>query len=168
MVYLHQAFDGNTDGNHKKENVFATPIIGRYLRIYPLRWGQRIAMRVEVFGCEYGKKTTNLRFVCRVTHIFNIHTEQQRAYFNGKGMIALDYSLVPIASFQDNIRFRFKTEQPDGTLLYSTGSQGDYIALMLNQNRMVLNLDLGTGYFPGDIWFRINRRFFQALSLKLQ
>lgn len=43
------------------------------------------------------------------------------------------------------IRFRFKTTNSNGLVLYSRGTQGDYIALQLRDNRMVLNMDLGSG-----------------------
>ncbi|KAL7638819.1 UNVERIFIED_CONTAM: hypothetical protein RMT77_010353 [Armadillidium vulgare] len=120
---ISQAFEGNIDGNRKKENIFTTPIIARYLRILPLRWGERISMRVEVYGCQYERETVS---------------------FNKNSLMTLDYRRVPIASYEDNIRFRFKTVNPNAILLYSRGSQGDYFAVQLIENRMILNIDLGS------------------------
>ncbi|KAF4517229.1 hypothetical protein B566_EDAN005283 [Ephemera danica] len=45
----------------------------------------------------------------------------------------------------ETIRFRFKTNNADGVLIYARGSQGDYIVLQLKDNRMLLSLDLGSG-----------------------
>lgn len=50
----------------------------------------------------------------------------------------------PISSSRESIRFRFKTIAANGILLYSRGTQGDYFALQLKENRMVLNIDLGS------------------------
>lgn len=38
-----------------------------------------------------------------------------------------------------------KTSQANGVILYSRGTQGDYLALQLRDNRMLLNIDLGSG-----------------------
>lgn len=46
---------------------------------------------------------------------------------------------------QESIRFRFKTSVANGIILYSRGTQGDYIALQMKENRLILNLDLGSG-----------------------
>lgn len=66
-------------------------------------------------------------------------------YFNGTGMVRYDLLREPISSIQDSIKFRFKTSFHSGIILYSRGTQGDYIALQLKDNRMVLNIDLGSG-----------------------
>ena len=42
---------------------------------------------------------------------------------------------------------RFKTNSENGVILYSRGSQGDYIALQLVENRLLLNINLG--HVPG-------------------
>lgn len=51
----------------------------------------------------------------------------------------------PIETDRHSIRFRFKTNIADGVLMYSRGTQGDFIALQLRDNRMLLNIDLGSG-----------------------
>lgn len=51
----------------------------------------------------------------------------------------------PISSTRDSIKLRFKTSNANGIVLYSRGTQGDYLALQLQDNRMVLNIDLGSG-----------------------
>lgn len=57
----------------------------------------------------------------------------------------MDLLREPIETDRHNIQFRFKTNNADGVLMYSRGTQGDYIALQLRDNRMLLNLDLGSG-----------------------
>lgn len=66
-------------------------------------------------------------------------------YFNGTALLSVDLMRDPIAALRESIRFRFKTTWPNGVVLYSRGTQGDYIALQLRDNRMLLNIDLGSG-----------------------
>jgi hypothetical protein len=40
-------------------------------------------------------------------------------------------------------QFRFKTNRENGILLYSRGSLGDYLALQLVENRLLLSVSLG-------------------------
>ena len=47
-------FKGNSDGNAIHYNIFEVPIIAQWIRINPTRWHDRISMRVELYGCEYG------------------------------------------------------------------------------------------------------------------
>lgn len=65
--------------------------------------------------------------------------------FNGSSLIRMDLLREPIETDRHFIRFRFKTNNADGVLMYSRGTQGDYIALQLRDNRMLLNIDLGSG-----------------------
>lgn len=66
-------------------------------------------------------------------------------HFNGSSLARVDLLRDPIASLYESIRFRFKTAYANGIVLYSRGTQGDYIALQLKDNRMILNIDLGSG-----------------------
>lgn len=68
-------------------------------------------------------------------------------YFNGTALLKTDLLRDPIYSSRESIRFRFKTSTANGILLYSKGTQGDYIALQLRDNRMLLNIDLGKLHF---------------------
>ena len=81
---------------------------------FTIRWADRISMRVELYGCEY---------IPDVLH------------FNGQSMIKRDMSSHPVASLRDTLRLRFKTNHENGVLFYSKGSQGDYMALQLVENR---------------------------------
>ncbi|KAK7074570.1 putative band 4.1 ues' binding motif, partial [Halocaridina rubra] len=117
------AFPGNADGNTVVTNLFDTPIIARYIRVRPTRWRDRISMRLELYGCKYTRHSVS---------------------FRGNSMIVMDYERFPIASMRDHFRFRFRTTHPDAMMIYGRGSQGDYLALQLVQNRMVLNINLGS------------------------
>lgn len=48
-------FKGNKDGDTVQKNEFEVPIIAQWIRINPTRWRDRISMRVELYGCDYGK-----------------------------------------------------------------------------------------------------------------
>lgn len=50
-------FKGNVDADTIKYNVFEVPIIAQWVRINPTRWRDRISLRAELYGCEYGKCT---------------------------------------------------------------------------------------------------------------
>ncbi|CAH2071974.1 unnamed protein product, partial [Iphiclides podalirius] len=117
-------FEGNHDGNTVKKNEFEVPIIAQYIRINPMRWRDKISMRVEIYGCDYVADTL---------------------YFNGSSLVRMDLLRAPVSASREAVRFRFKTSAASGTLLYSRGTQGDYIALQLRDNRLVLNIDLGSG-----------------------
>ncbi|XP_049821647.1 neurexin-4 isoform X1 [Aethina tumida] len=119
-----EMFRGNSDGDSVYKNEFEVPIIAQWIRINPTRWRDRISMRVELFGCEY---------------------EADDMYFNGTSLLRLDLLRDPVSASRESIRFRFKTTAPNGVMLYSRGTQGDYIALQLRENRMLLNIDLGSG-----------------------
>lgn len=58
-------------------------------------------------------------------------------------MVKMDLLRDPISASREVIRFRFKTSTASGALMYSRGTQGDYLALQLRDNRLVLNIDLG-------------------------
>lgn len=114
-------FTGNSDGDSIKKNKFDSPIIAQWIKINPTRWRDRISMRVELYGCDYVSESVN---------------------FNGQSYIAKKL-FDPITSESDTIRFRFRTNHADGLILYSRGTQGDFIALQLLNNQMLLNIDLG-------------------------
>lgn len=57
----------------------------------------------------------------------------------------MDLLREPIETDRHSIRFRFKTNNADGILMYSRGTQGDFIAVQLRDNKMLLNIDLGAG-----------------------
>lgn len=66
-----------------------------------------------------------------------------KLYFNGDSLVRVDLLRDPISAYRESIRFRLKTSQANGVILYSRGTQGDYLALQLRDNRMLLNIDLG-------------------------
>lgn len=117
-------FKGNSDGDSIHYNVFEVPIIAQWVRVNPTRWNDRISLRVELYGCDY---------------------YAENLYFNGTSLVRYNLLREPITSTRESIRFRFKTSSANGILLYSRGTQGDYMALQLKENRMILNMDLGSG-----------------------
>lgn len=68
-------------------------------------------------------------------------TNNDNRYFNGSSLARLDLLRDPISALRETIRFRFKTTHLNGVLLYSCGTQGDYIAIQLKENRLVLNIN---------------------------
>ncbi|XP_026674787.1 neurexin-4 isoform X1 [Ceratina calcarata] len=121
---VDEMFKGNIDGDTIKLNKFEVPIIAQWVRINPTRWRDRISLRIELYGCSY------------VSDVLS---------FNGSSLLRYDLLREPIETDRHFIRFRFKTNNADGIIMYSRGTQGDYIALQLKDNRMVLNIDLGSG-----------------------
>ena len=115
-------FDANYDGFHEARTSFDQPIIAQYIRINPTRWADKIALRVELYGCQY---------------------IADRLFFDGKSMLRRELRRHPISSRRDVIRFRFKTNDENGVLLYAKGTQEDYFALQLVENRLLLNINLG-------------------------
>nr|CAD7425131.1 unnamed protein product [Timema monikensis] len=119
-----EMFKGNINGDSIRKNSFEVPIIAQWVRINPTRWRDRISLRVELYGCDY--IADNL-------------------YFNGTALVRMDLMRDPISATRESIRFRLKTTAANGVLIYSRGTQGDYVALQLRDNRLLLNIDLGAG-----------------------
>lgn len=116
-------FKGNDNGDDVKHNVFDVPIIAQWVRVNPTRWNDRISLRVELYGCDYYAETV---------------------YFNGSSLLSLDLLREPISASRETLQFRFKTSHANGILMYSKGTQGDFFALQLYENRMILNINLGS------------------------
>lgn len=56
----------------------------------------------------------------------------------------MNLDLRPIDSSLDDVfRFRFRTNEANGNILYGTGIQGDLMALQLIDNKLLLTIDLG-------------------------
>ncbi|XP_065554063.1 discoidin, CUB and LCCL domain-containing protein 1-like [Lathamus discolor] len=47
-----KVFEGNTDSHGEVSNAFIPPIVGRYVRVTPQSWHQRVAMKVALLGCQ--------------------------------------------------------------------------------------------------------------------
>uniref|UniRef100_A0A8D8V989 Neurexin-4 n=2 Tax=Cacopsylla melanoneura TaxID=428564 RepID=A0A8D8V989_9HEMI len=117
-------FKGNVNGDTIRRNIFEVPVIAQWIRINPTRWRDRISMRVELYGCNY---------------------VSENLFFNGSSLVRWNLREWPIAAARESIRFRLKTNVDNGVLMYSRGTQGDFFALQLRDNRLLLNLDLGSG-----------------------
>jgi len=48
-------FEGNLNDNDVVMNTLPYEIVARYIRINPQRWDRFISMRVEFYGCRFGK-----------------------------------------------------------------------------------------------------------------
>uniref|UniRef100_F7GLX8 Milk fat globule EGF and factor V/VIII domain containing n=1 Tax=Callithrix jacchus TaxID=9483 RepID=F7GLX8_CALJA len=46
-----QIFPGNWDNHSHKKNLFETPVVARYVRVLPVAWHNRVALRLELLGC---------------------------------------------------------------------------------------------------------------------
>lgn len=52
LLFSFQIFPGNSDNNVHKKNIFEPPFYGRYVRILPWEWHERITLRIELLGCD--------------------------------------------------------------------------------------------------------------------
>ncbi|XP_038622278.1 discoidin, CUB and LCCL domain-containing protein 2 isoform X2 [Tachyglossus aculeatus] len=52
-VEQDKIFQGNTDYHQDVRNNFIPPIIARFVRVNPVQWHQKIAMKVELLGCQF-------------------------------------------------------------------------------------------------------------------
>uniref|UniRef100_A0ACB8FS74 Uncharacterized protein n=1 Tax=Sphaerodactylus townsendi TaxID=933632 RepID=A0ACB8FS74_9SAUR len=50
-----KVFEGNSDSHQEVSNTFIPPILARYLRIKPHSWNQRVALKVELLGCQVAR-----------------------------------------------------------------------------------------------------------------
>lgn len=51
MFYFLQFFKGNDDENTPQSNMFDCPVIAKCIRVNPLEWSNRIALRFDLTGC---------------------------------------------------------------------------------------------------------------------
>ncbi|XP_053421727.1 discoidin, CUB and LCCL domain-containing protein 2 isoform X3 [Nycticebus coucang] len=52
-VEQEKIFQGNKDYHQDVRNNFLPPIIARFIRVNPTQWQQKIAMKVELLGCQF-------------------------------------------------------------------------------------------------------------------
>lgn len=55
-------FQGNTNYLHEVRNNFIPPIKARFVRINPASWHQRIALKLELFGCQVPEVRTSVLY----------------------------------------------------------------------------------------------------------
>ncbi|CAL8092395.1 unnamed protein product [Calicophoron daubneyi] len=110
-------------------NNFSYPVVARYIRLNPQRWHGLIALRMEIFGCEYRP------FV---------------AHFDGTSWIdmRLDLPGRAIQTAVDEVTLRFRTKEINGLILYGDSSQHDYFCVELYRGRLRVSVNLGT--LPGS------------------
>ncbi|CAM9677521.1 unnamed protein product [Bubo scandiacus] len=49
-----KVFSGNENSNGHVKHFFNPPILSRFIRVVPRTWSNGIALRVELYGCEFG------------------------------------------------------------------------------------------------------------------
>lgn len=64
-------------------------------------------------------------------------------YFDGDDAISYRFQRGVSQSLWDVFAFSFKTEEKDGLLLHTEGSQGDYVTLELQGAHLLLHMSLG-------------------------
>lgn len=52
LFVFPQVFYGNLDNSRIKNNHFVPPFVARYIRIHPVDYKQRPALRMELLGCD--------------------------------------------------------------------------------------------------------------------
>nr|XP_060496155.1 discoidin, CUB and LCCL domain-containing protein 2 isoform X3 [Panthera onca] len=52
-VEQDKIFQGNKDYHQDVRNNFLPPIIARFIRVNPTQWQQKIAMKIELLGCQF-------------------------------------------------------------------------------------------------------------------
>ncbi|XP_050004922.1 discoidin, CUB and LCCL domain-containing protein 2 isoform X2 [Alexandromys fortis] len=55
-VEQDKIFQGNKDYDKDVRNNFLPPIIARFIRVNPVQWQQKIALKVELLGCQFALK----------------------------------------------------------------------------------------------------------------
>ena len=56
IFVFRQVFAGNQEAYETKKNVFFPPVIGRFIRLYPIDWLNKATIRMEFYGCELDGK----------------------------------------------------------------------------------------------------------------
>lgn len=51
-------FEANLDDDTVVRNNLTNPVVARYVRVNPQRWHRFISLRVEFYGCRFGKLYT--------------------------------------------------------------------------------------------------------------
>lgn len=75
-------------------------------------------------------------------------TESNILYFDGDDAISYRFQRGVSQSLWDVFAFSFKTEEKDGLLLHTEGSQGDYVTLELQGAHLLLHMSLGEPRSP--------------------
>lgn len=47
-----QIFEGNSNSHQETSHTFVPPILAQYLRIAPLSWNKKVALKVALMGCQ--------------------------------------------------------------------------------------------------------------------
>lgn len=104
---------------------FSRPIVARYVRLNPQRWNGLIALRMELFGCEY-RKIEDFSYHSAPLGPFTVR-------FDGQSWVEmlLDQPGRETQTAADQIQFRFRTPNVNGLIFYGDDSQNDFFAVEL-------------------------------------
>uniref|UniRef100_V9KGH3 Discoidin, CUB and LCCL domain-containing protein 1-like protein n=1 Tax=Callorhinchus milii TaxID=7868 RepID=V9KGH3_CALMI len=58
---VEKVFDGNTNYRQLTRNNFIPATVGRYMRVIPQRWKRRIAVKMELIGCQQVRSITSYK-----------------------------------------------------------------------------------------------------------
>lgn len=79
-------------------NNFIPPIIARFFRINPVKWHQKIAMKVELLGCQFsiGKTSESFQLCKTRSETFKVVSEiiKVKSYIVGIFSVRLKYFLA--------------------------------------------------------------------------
>ncbi len=106
------------------KNNLLEPIVARYVRLNPLQWNNFIALRLELYGCQYEPTTVT---------------------FNKLALASYDARMEPLNSYEDELLLRFRTNEPNALLFYTKGTQNnDYMSIELRNGSIYAGVDLGS------------------------
>lgn len=173
-----QTFFGNVNESAVVRHDLHYHFTARYVRIVPLAWNPRgkIGLRLGLYGCPYsksvevgsgGKEPERVQPPPPGTHPLTVlRAESDILYFDGDDAISYRFPRGVSQSLWDVFAFSFKTEEKDGLLLHTEGSQGDYVTLELQGAHLLLHMSLGELRDPrvGSSFVALGARIQQARS----
>jgi len=77
-------------------------------------------------------------------HHLPVFLEGKAARFDGSSSIRFNaHDPNFLFTTTDLLRFRMKTNEPEGLIFYAAGNQGDHICLELSKGRLYVDISLG-------------------------
>ena len=97
---------------------------------------------IYVCLCECEKVRSHSQNVKKIS-FFSSSLAAYTSNFLGNGYIQYDLSQQAVQTTTDLLELRFKTNSPHGVIFYSSGNQGDFMALQMNRGYLNFTIDLG-------------------------
>lgn len=102
-------------------------------------------------------------------------TDTKSAFFNGQSFISFDNSyLTKSTQNYIEIKFKIRTLSKNGLIFFfgdlnsENDNQADFLSVFINDSRLIMNFELGSGQGHIDTDFLINDYNFHQVSFKLQ